>query len=125
MNEDHLISRGVAVEFLLSLARPTAFHHDVVIQKHGDTPRDGIAGDRQTRAFDVMMTKHGLVGRLPGQFSGRLNLLHARGWPQMIANAIRFAKAADGDDFFVVDPLVAIAGFVFVGNMAFTWYRTH
>src|SRR5262249_25485637 len=48
---------------------------------------------------------------------GRLDALDARRRPEVVRDAVGPAKAGGGDDFFVVDPLAAVAGLVLVGGV--------
>jgi hypothetical protein len=66
----------------------------------------------------MMMAQHRLLGGFEGQCTGRLNLANPRRWPEVIANAIRLAEPTNGDNFFVVNALAAVAGLVLVRDVA-------
>src|SRR5260370_37617543 len=71
----------------------------------------------------MMMAQHRLLGGFEGLYTDRLDLANPRGWPEVIANAIRLAEPADGDNFFVVNALAAVAGLMLVRDVALAGNR--
>ena len=64
--------------------------------------------------LEMMMPQHVLLDGFDGDRAGGLDLADARRRPEVVDDAVGPAEAGGGDDFFVVDALVAIAGFAAV-----------
>jgi hypothetical protein len=74
--------------------------------------------------FEVVMTKCPFGSGFERNGAGGLDLAYSGRRTKVIANAIGATEAGGGDDFFVVDSLVTVAGFVLVGDVPLARERT-
>ena len=110
LDEQHLVGHGVAVQLRLPHGRPAAQHRDIGVGQDRNPAADWVARRFHRRGLDVVVPQRRLVHRVDINGADRLDLAHPRRRPQVVDDAVGAAEAVEGDDLFVVDALVLVAG---------------
>lgn len=119
VDKDDFIGFCVAKQLRLRLRGPAVRQGHVVIHQERHASADRIALRLELPALEVMMAQHLLRHDIARHLAGRLDLDDARRRPQMVADRVRPAEAAGGNDFLVVDALAVMPAFAAMGDVAF------